>query len=360
MTSILTALSVVNASYTFYRKRHYRLFETSVDAPPSTPSAQRVRVDSSPMSSSPLRFVSKLIESVTAEARSHPDASRDVWEIAVWDPLPLGLRLFCLFSPGHVLVYYLFLPTAQLDPRPSITIFTTILLGILLSVQLSFLQAYHDQHGKDIAVIHKEVLHEYNVKYVTPRTNAPVRDVGTQYKSNHARADENTVDTYTPTTIINRAFKTYPNPSYVRHVDPDGVSDGRQDMTPVHNSRRTTAVSQTSGIDRDISLTPQRSAMRQPQFRPIAGNGDGGSLGVYSHANSPLRKASSTNQLRQQIAANGQDRGHHTKQAKNPTKGAGSPLKRSSVSGGGLAGLIHERKFADAGTGIGRRESGYI
>ncbi len=157
--------------------------ESSLDVTPTTPSAQRVRVDSSPVSSSPLRFLSNMIAASTssraAEARAHPDPSRDVWELGVWDPLPICLRLFCLFSPGHVLVYWLFLPTTSLDPRPSTTVLTTIFLGILLSVQLHMLQSSFSQQGKDTAVIHKEVLNEYDTKFVHPRTNAPVRDAGT-------------------------------------------------------------------------------------------------------------------------------------------------------------------------------------
>src|ERR1700722_2839789 len=133
----LTLISLSNAFYTFYRRRHYRLFEQSIDAPPSTPSAHRVRVDSSPISSSPLRFLSSIIASTNAESRAHPDATRDVWELAVWDPSPLCLQLFCLFSPGHVLVYWLFLPVASLDPRPSVTVVITMILAALLSVQLS-------------------------------------------------------------------------------------------------------------------------------------------------------------------------------------------------------------------------------
>src|SRR5271156_940038 len=137
----LTLSCTLNALYTFRRKRHYRLFETSVDAVPSTPSAHRVRVDSSPVSSSPLQFLSTIIGSEDARSRAHPDPSRDVWELAVWDPVPICLRLFCYFSPGHTLIYWLFLPTLPSDPRPSTTILTAIVVAILLSLQLSLLRS---------------------------------------------------------------------------------------------------------------------------------------------------------------------------------------------------------------------------
>jgi hypothetical protein len=198
---LLTYFSIANAVYTYSRKRHYRLFESSIDAPQSTPSARRVRVDSSPVASSPLRFLTSILGDTSAESRAHADPTRDVWELAVWDPLPICLRLFCFFSPGHVLVYWLFLPTLTSDPRPSVTVFTTIILEILLSSQLFLLQSAFSQQEKDSAIIHKEVMNEYDIKYVHPRLNPLVRDVSTQFAGPdcEGRSDECDVETYTPT-----------------------------------------------------------------------------------------------------------------------------------------------------------------
>src|SRR6266536_1662909 len=218
---MLTTFSVVNTAYAFLRKRHYRLFESSVDAPQNTPSARRVRVDSSPVSSSPLRFLSSVFGDASAESRAHPDPTRDVWELAVWDPIPICLQLFCLFSPGHVLVYWLFLPTQALDPRPSITVLTTIILELLLSSQLLLIQAAFSQQEKDSAIIHKEVMSEYDIKYVHPRLNPLVRDVGTQYTGPNSEVgteEGGDVETYTPTVILRRGFRTNPNPNYAKHV----------------------------------------------------------------------------------------------------------------------------------------------
>ena len=327
----LSLLSFTNAAYTFHRQRHYRLFETSVDTVPSTPSAQRVRVDSSPHSSSPLRFLSTMLGDGSAESRSHPDATRDVWELAVWDPAPLSLRMFCLFSPGHVLVYWLFLPTAVQDPRPSTTVVTTIVLVGLLSAQLMILQKSFSQQSKDISVIHKEVLNEYDTKYVHPRTQPHMRDVGTQYSSSGTsmhglhryEADENRVDTYNPAIILQRSFQTHPNLNYIKHVDPEGYSQ-RATSPPKNTSTGMAPPLQTPAHLRDASspIRP-RTAIRQPQFKLPAG--DGGSLGVYSHANSPLRKAASTN-----VA----DARRQRERSLSPVKREGSPLKRSSVPGG--------------------------
>lgn len=290
----------MNAFYTFGRSRHYRLFENSIDAPPSTPSAHRVRVDSSPLSSSPLRFLSSILAGDNAESRSHPDATRDVWELTVWDPTPLSLRIFCFFSPGHILVYWLFLPTAPQDPRPSMTILTTLLLAALLSIQLICLQLFFSQQSKDTSIVHKEVLNEYDTKYVHPRTRPRVRDVGTQ----HSAVDMNgtsphyldrankAVDTYTPTVIVNKGFHTRPNPNYARYVDAEG---SKISISPNNFPLSKSQVLKTAASLRD-GPSPLRSktAMRQPNFLDRQ-TGDGGNLGVYSHAHSPLRKAASTN-----------------------------------------------------------------
>jgi hypothetical protein len=243
-----------------------------MDNAPSTPSAHRVQVDSSPKS---------------------PDPIREVWELAVWDPIPVCLRLFCLFSPGHVLVYWLFLPISPSDPRPSTTVVTTIILAALLSSQLLFLQSNHAQQTKDMAIIHKEVLNEYDTKYVHPRLNPPVRDVGTQFTATDEgieSEEENGVVTYTPTTILRRGFRTNPNPNYAKLLPQGTVSSPNPVFeTPAGCTRRDSTPLRTSD-----------AVIRQPQFRkgtfskPInVGTGDGGSLGVYSHANSPLKKATS-------------------------------------------------------------------
>ncbi|KAI9761114.1 MAG: Reversal of tor2 lethality [Chaenotheca gracillima] len=368
---LLSLVSILNALYTFLRKRHYRLFETSVDEVPSTPSAHRVRVDSSPVSSSPLRFLSSILTSSqsAAEARSHPSATRDVWEVAVWDPLPACLKLFCLFSPGHVLVYWLFIPVPHSNPRPSTAIFTTLLLGALLSIQLLTLQASFGQQIKDTALIHKEVLHEYDTKFVRPHMNPPVRDVSTQYdagarstttskggKGQTRDSSTNVVETYTPTTIIKKGFQTNPNPNYAAHYDPDGITPLPDKRPPSSRSIATggTPAYQTPlYASRDASSPVRRpnTALRQPQFRgSTGGSGDGGSLGVYSHASSPLKKATSLNLLNERGGAGGH-------RPSSPTKRDTSPLKKAVVPGGaaGVSSGVN-RYYKEPG----RRESGYF
>ncbi|PNS16304.1 Meiotically up-regulated protein 154 protein [Sphaceloma murrayae] len=330
---LLALLAFLNAVYTFFRRRHYRLFESSLEQPPSTPSARRVNVDSSPASSSPISYLTSLLKSPDAKSRAHPDQKRDVWEISVWDPKDVNLEIFTLFSPGHVLIYWLFLPTQSSDPRPSVTVVTSILLSALLSVQLVALRKSFTQQARDLKIINKEVMNEYDTKFVHPTLNPPVRDVGTQTRESASGAGTQTreVDVYTPTTIINRGFQINPNPSYVSHlsdesiVEVDSPSFGRI-------ARSTTTPNLFSPINSYTITKPQpsphrsipdlRSPTRQPVQRPVSPTrGDGGSLGVYTHAASPLKKAASSSHLRpvSRLA----DRAGRTS----------SPLKRMSTPG---------------------------
>jgi Protein of unknown function (DUF2418) len=294
-----------------------------------------------------LRFLSNIIVTESAQSRAHPDAARDVWEVAVWDPLPTSLRLFCYFSPGHVLIYWLFLPTTVADPRPSMKIATTMFLAILFSFQLSILQAQFSQQNKDSAYISKEVLHEYDTKYVRPRTQPLYRDVGTQFteQASYTPARDsryNIVEVYTPTVVINRGFKTNPNPNYSQHTDPDGINNDAL-------RRRATPAFVTPAQGRSTA-SPARplTAIRQPNFRPTPQGGDGGSLGVFSHAASPLRKSASTNFAPRSNYIDENAR-------RSPEKRAPSPEKRMSVPAGGY---LAAQRFGHLKPDRSRRESG--
>ena len=239
-----------------------------------------------------------------ARARAHPDPQKDVWEVAVWDPIPVCLRLFCYFSPGHVLIYCMFLPVAGSDPRPSTTVATAMFLGALLSVQMSYLQSSFSQQTKDSALISREVMNEYDTKFVRPRTQPLYRDVGTQFSeqaSYTASKDEryNKVSTYAPAFVVNRGFRTNPNPNYTQQIDPDAATPVAGHVrypqaTPSYAPSAQASRMSTYSQDFSSPLKPA-TVIRQPVFRPPTGGGEGGSLGVYSHANSPLRKSASTN-----------------------------------------------------------------
>ena len=276
------------------------------------------------MYSSPMRFLSSIIAKETAESRAYQNPTRDVWELAVWDPLPLCLRIFCFLSPGHVLVYWLFIPTSPHDLYPSTTMLTTISLSCLLSVQLSLMHNSFSQQSKDASLIHKEVMNEYDTKYVHPITHPLMRDVGIQCRGfDGANGATNSVDVYSPDFVVNRGFHTKPNARYINHLDPDSARQKK--FYQKYSSRAPVEPTlQSSSYDGDLSSPiQQNSSWRQPAFGkvPAVGSGDGGSLGVYSHAQSPLRKSSAARQRERERNSS-------------PVKLDGSPTKSASALAG--------------------------
>lgn len=407
---VLSAASFANAWLVYSKKRHYRLFEQPIETTPTTPSAKRVRVDSSPAGASPFGVFRNIAQRNSAAARAHPDATRDVWEIAVWDPNPLCLELFCLFSPLHIILYYLNLPVAPLDPRPSVRVVATVFIGMVLSLQLWLLRSSFTQQIKDNTIINRQVLHEYDSKYVHPSMQKQSRDVAIQTITKKRNRDSSVgvkgsphdlaseVLTYTPRTVINKkVFHTNPNPNYRSQYDPDNLSLGQ---TPSRSARRpvlssahssyTSTASDARDDDADLS-SPIRPSQTPNPFRRAPSiartSGDGGSLGVFTHANSPLRKSASANYLRdtdennkprEQPKLSLSDRfgvasrssTPRLEKSSNPTGGArgnalgtssgsqtpsrreGSPLKRVSMPNGEARGSGY------GGLGVGRRESG--
>lgn len=332
---LLALLSFANAFFTFWRTRHYRLFETPIDQTPSTPSAHRVRVDSSPLASSPLRYLQNMLRTDSAESRSHARAGRDVWEIDVWDPSPLSLRLFCLFSPGHVMVYWLFLPLAPLDPRPSVTVVTTIFLAALLSAQMTLMQLFFTQKSKDSTIIHKEVQNEYDTKFVQPTINKPVRSAGTQCISNDTPKNTHEVLVSTPTTYVNRGFITNPNTNYLSHYDPEAANSPQAIQERLINRTVNTpnlrSLAMNSAADFSSPLRSTPGNVRQPQVgsTPQASNGGGGgNLGVHTHAQSPLKKGTGISSERHRLSTGSRPAGFRQL---SPPKRPTSPLKRVST-----------------------------
>jgi hypothetical protein len=195
-------------------------------------------------------------------------------------------------------------------------------------------------------LIHKEVMNEYDTKFVHPNMNRPVRDVGTQTRDTAtspggARIRTREVDVYTPHTVINKGFKVNPNPAYVNHLtdDPRALyatsptknlprSATTPSMQPTFGSYSTASSFNTNTMSSfgatheptDMFNTPgkPRPMARERATSPMKRGGDGGSLGVYSHAASPLRKSAS----RQLLRPDGRPQG--------------SPLKRTVNEEGGL------------------------
>lgn len=327
-----------------------------MDEAPATPSAHRVRVDSSP-SSSPLRYLQQVITSATASSRAYPDAERDVWQLSMWDPRPFQLTLFTLFSPGHLLLYFSLLPTTALDPRPSVTVLTAVLFGTLLSLQLGFLKSSFSQQSKDATLVHGEVMNEYDTKFVRPSLNRPVKDVGIQTRESTlsprgTRTRE--VDVYTPTTIIKRGFRTNPNTNYATQYDADDLAskpESRRNsdfsvprsVTSPSLTTPSTAYAHTNGYTQSPSYS-RRSLGGQAYSSPLKPHherirerspvkGDSGSLGVYSHANSPLRKAASTNHLMHRDGTQSRPVGSPLKQESTPSTSTPAAARRRRETG---------------------------
>ncbi|OAF61506.1 hypothetical protein VC83_02130 [Pseudogymnoascus destructans] len=357
-----------------------------------------------------MRLLAHLLPS-PASSRAHPDPTIDVWEIAVWDPLPLALEVYTLFSPGHAVVYWMLLPVGGGD-RASLTVVTALVLQGLLSLQMGVLVRGFQQKERDGRVIQKEVLNEYDTKFVHPTLHPVVRDVGTQISTStspppttistgtgpgtggeEAEFDPDAstisitaeeVTTHAPTTTLRRGFRINPNPNYAAHISPHAPSavpnrnslprsippfgTPQTPMTPVGQMGYQT---QPTSSQQQVYQQPQFQQQQQPQFqhhestplrtpsmkqrkpqyrasmggrigsegptgsggedgilrravaratssglsrtnsgsgdeargrsrvsevgarRPAGSSGDGGSLGVYSHAHSPLKKASS-------------------------------------------------------------------
>lgn len=330
---LLAAFSLWNAVYTFWRSRAYRFFEADVEKPAGTPSAQRVRVQSSPNSPTPFRLLGDVLGE-SAESRAHPDRTRDVWELHLWDPLPASLQLLCLFSPVHVLIYMLALPLAPLDPHPSVTVFKCFVEQAALSAMLLVLESAFTQQGKDSAHVQKEVMREYDIKYVHPRLHPVVRDVGTQCGEDNEGQELDFVELGTPNTQIRRAFRPNPNPNYLSHVDPDNLgptppsrSSGSPPVmaTPInrtrpadlfnsiHKSRPSpsrqsmpASITPAQRFSPEKSIVPTATAARPfSSEKPTMSNAStstsktyGGSLGVFSHSQSPLKKAAGINDMR--------------------------------------------------------------
>lgn len=317
---MLAAFSVWNLTYTFWRSRAYRFFEHDVEKPAGTPNAQRVRVQSSPASSSPLRLISDIITTESAESRAHPDKMRDVWELRLWDPLPASLQLVCLFSPVHVLIYMLALPLVPLDPRPSVTVLKCLVEQAALSALLLALESKFAQQNKDSAHVQREVMREYDIKYVHPRLHPVVRDAGTQCGEDDEGYELEFVELGTPSTLIKKTFRTNPNPNYLAHVDPDSIgrtpSSRSQSppvmATPVNRPRQ----SDVFASIHKLRPSPLRQSMpasaraRSPE-KPTVSNAStgthtnyGGSLGIFSHSKSPLKKAASIHDIRDDMRDN--------------------------------------------------------
>ncbi|KAF3020540.1 hypothetical protein E8E14_005889 [Neopestalotiopsis sp. 37M] len=354
---ILAGLSTLNAVYTMNRTRKYRFFEADVEKEyEGSSSVQRVRVQSSPAASSPLRLLKDLVSSESAETRAHPDRTRDVWELPVWDPLPVSLSILCWFGPGHVLVSLMFLPVTSSD-WPSIVAFKWLVLQAIISIQMYLFQSKYAQQNKDTSVIQKEVLREYDTKFVHPLLYPMVRDAATQISQDDEGNDQEYVAVGTPTTVLRRGFRPNPNPNYAQHIDPDGSALFRPnarstgspglftppvarhtDVMASGSVARPSALRQsTSGFSNSVSRTnsPMVNMSTTTTQTQNQSQGTGGYLGVYSHPSSPLKKAPSLGDLQHRTPRNNNEMAR-LEQYRALQGRDSSPLKSARKSTGNL------------------------
>jgi hypothetical protein len=219
------------------------------------------------------------------------------------------------FSPIHVVVYMLFLPLVALDPRPSVTVFNCLFLQVIMSAQLYLLQSRYSQQAKDTSIIQREVMHEYDTKFVHPRLHPVVREVATQVSMGEEGLEQEGVEIGTPTTIIRRGFQTHPNQNYAKHYDPDynGQVPARNVMntslfTPSAKPRYSDSFTPSQNLRSSVirqNLPPNSNSSystgvsAQPGHLGSTGSTNfGGSMGVYTHSLSPLKKATSLGDLK--------------------------------------------------------------
>lgn len=188
---------------------------------PPTSSARLVRVDSSPTASSPWTLLTSIYNAFLSPPQPHPDEHTDVWEISLWSPPALTLQLLTLFSPVHLAVYHLSLPynppsypgLPAPNPLPQyVTLFCT---QLLISFALRMQQSAYAQQRIDHGVLNREVLSEYNAKYVHPRLNVIKRDVAVQCDPYNDSVQQFTPDFH------HQGFVTRPNPSYASWTSPE-------------------------------------------------------------------------------------------------------------------------------------------
>lgn len=165
--------------------------------------------------------VLNLLRKSSTNSRTDQGSLNGTCYITVWDPILLCLRIFCLFSPGHILIYWLFYPGNAPDTQPGLDIIKVIFLQFFISLQLCFLATHYTQRVKDLSIINRNVMNEYNVKFVYPRLNPIVRDSGTQCAYLIAKYDptlneENVIST---SSLIHQKSATMSN-----YLDYDNIS----------------------------------------------------------------------------------------------------------------------------------------
>ncbi|KAF3921282.1 hypothetical protein ABW21_db0207181 [Orbilia brochopaga] len=254
------------------------------------------------------------------------------------------------FSPLHALVIFLLLPYT---PPPALThgllslssasqtnastayaasrmavIWDISLINVFLTVYLYlFFKAFRTQ-TQDEKYISSQVLTEYTKKFVNPRVNVPMRDVGTS-------TDHGVPVTSSPAVHM-PGFQTHPNPVYARHTTPGaagGLFAGFNKSTP-DTSTTSDARIYTPGTSHTNTPT-YRHTGRENGIPPSALGTGRRSIGVPSTSSG--RKSFSSADLMtpaRKVATGMTSMGSSGRPS--PAMGSKVPGKNGNVWGGGV------------------------
>ncbi|KAH8106834.1 hypothetical protein BXZ70DRAFT_252616 [Cristinia sonorae] len=184
MTFLLITASILNTLYLFSRTRLYQLnLATDPVASPHAAFVSRQSPTHQPAPSSPLfitllksfwrafvvsvRFLLNLSPPKDRQTSANGAGHEKVQQLEMWMPGDLEMTLFAIYSPVHALLWM------------ALTGANWMLMGIIMGVvgmQLQALTRSYEALIKDKAIIAKEVLHEYDEKFVYPRINPIRRD----------------------------------------------------------------------------------------------------------------------------------------------------------------------------------------
>jgi hypothetical protein len=100
-----------------------------------------------------------------------PVSKQTVQELSIWTPPVFALRLFSLYSPP-LAIFTQFLSRSNALPF--------LFASACLSLQTWYLIRIYTATLNDRQLLNKEVMHEYDTKFVNPRINYARHDVGVQ------------------------------------------------------------------------------------------------------------------------------------------------------------------------------------
>lgn len=198
MSLALVALSVGNAYRLSTARKRYRLWMRNVDSHIASSNARLVPIEmdgegedaSLPtfqerLTELTLRvlgdmpFISRLLPEIPPRLRTSSTSLKDarIYELSIWEPNEVSLRLASAYSPLHSLLWHV-AGTPLLPVRTLLGWFTFFATQVALSAQLVFLVTMFGGLVKDRALLAAEVMHEYNEKVSYMCSGLEAEDLG--------------------------------------------------------------------------------------------------------------------------------------------------------------------------------------